>query len=451
MSKAMRLTAAEAAAILGVTPATLYAYVSRGLLRSEAGPEGSRTRLYARDEIEALKLRQMQRRQPRRMLEESLHWGAPILDTTISVVRDGRLYYRSHDAASLARNASLEEVAELLWADPPDPAHGNETAPRPPRRKPDPPPPGLAARIADLPPAQAFAVALAVASADDRGAWDLRATSVRRRGWRILDLLARVARHVQDAHAIAPRERKSGHASAAARDADPHPSVAARFQQAWCPRRPQALPLIQAALVLCAEHELNVSAFTARCAASAQATPYAVVAAALAACTGRRHGSATERVDALYEEALRTDPMSALEGCLRRGEDIPGFGHTLYPAGDPRASTLLEMLRERFPRSPGLLLTDALIKGAADLVDDRPTIDLALVALARTLALPAGAPFVIFSVARTVGWIAHAIEQYAEDRLIRPRARYREAGATSPGESRRGPLPRGGQEANGAI
>lgn len=382
------MTAPEAAEALSITLATLYSYVSRGLLRSVAAGKGSRARLYYRDDVRALELRQMQRRTPAQVLEESLHWGAPLLDTSISKVADGRLYYRGQDACTLARTESLEEVAALLWDDDGSAVfHFSNDFKR--------------ASRAPIP--VAFQIALARAAESDVGAHDLRPASVRRSGARIVDLLARVA----------------------ARGEGGVTDVASRLHGAWCPSRGRALPLLRAALVLCAEHELNVSAFVARCVASAGATPYAVVTAGLAALSGRHHGGATERVEALLDEAQRLGAREAVNTRLRRGEtDVPGFGHTLYPAGDPRATLLLAMLRERYPRAPGMQLTERIIEAVSTTVGEHPTIDLALCALSRTLQLPSGSPLVIFALSRTVGWIAHALEQYARQRIIRPRARY---------------------------
>jgi citrate synthase len=192
---------------------------------------------------------------------------------------------------------------------------------------------------------------------------------------------------------------------------------------------------IEAALVLCADHELNVSAFTARCVASAGAPPQAAVAAGLAAVGGSRHGGQTERVEALLDEVSPAVSRSASRGSsstvrdrladrLRRGEEIPGFGHPLYRDGDPRARLLLDMATASRPRSPHLDAASELAAAALDLLGERPNLDFGLVTLARTLDLPPGAPLALFAVGRSAGWIAHVIEQYGDSRLIRPRARY---------------------------
>jgi citrate synthase len=178
-------------------------------------------------------------------------------------------------------------------------------------------------------------------------------------------------------------------------------------------------------LILCADHELNVSSFTARCVASAGATPYAVVGAGLAALTGLRHGGNTGRVEALFAEARTPGGVTAtLARWVRRGEVLPGFGHRLYPEGDPRGAALLEMVSTALPRQRGIRLAHALAEGVQALHGEAPNIDFALVALARALDLPPGAPLALFALGRTAGWVGHALEQYAAGDLIRPRARY---------------------------
>jgi citrate synthase len=186
---------------------------------------------------------------------------------------------------------------------------------------------------------------------------------------------------------------------------------------------PEAAALINSALILCADHELNVSAFTARCVASAGTTPYGAVIAGLAALQGNKHGGHTERVEALFREVGEGNRVRmTIASRLRRGERIPGFGHPLYPDGDPRAKMLLARTTAVFPHKT--TLAQAIVSEVQQTIGQNPTIDFALVTLARALNLPAGAPIALFALGRTVGWIGHAIEQYNLDQLIRPRARY---------------------------
>jgi citrate synthase len=383
------ITAIEAATVLGVNRATLYAYVSRGHIRSQAVPGSPRGRSYARDDVERLRRRTEERRAPDKAAARTLQWGMPVLESAIALIDGQRLYYRGVDAATLAQERSLEEVAALIWT--------GEAGP-PPQ------PPAL--RLARPRHATFTARAqsmLIEAAGRDHMAGDLRAENVTRTGFRILRIVADAAAGPVGAAATAVHTRLAG---------------------AW-KVGPRGAGVLRAALVLCADHELNVSSFTARCVASAGSSPYAVVLAALGALEGWRHGGAGARVEATlaslrHERGLR----AALAARLRRGESIDGFGHPLYPGGDPRARLLLGLLGERYPRSAEYGFIAAFATAAAATTGRQPSIDFALAAIARVLKLPPGSPLMLFAVGRTVGWIGHAIEQYATGQLIRPRARY---------------------------
>ena len=181
--------------------------------------------------------------------------------------------------------------------------------------------------------------------------------------------------------------------------------------------------LIRRVLVLLADHELNASAFVARCVASTGATPYAVVSAALGALSGRRHGGASARAEALFDEiGDNADPMPVMAARLARGDDVPGLGHPLYPDGDPRARAIIAAIVAGRPESGPRIAAAAF--AATQLTGQHPNVDFALGAAVTALALPSGSALGLFVVGRTVGWIAHAIEQYESGILIRPRARY---------------------------
>jgi citrate synthase len=181
--------------------------------------------------------------------------------------------------------------------------------------------------------------------------------------------------------------------------------------------------LVRRCLVLLADHELNASTFVARCVASTGATPYAVVSAALSALSGRRHGGASARAEALLQEiAQHGDPLAVMAARLARDEHLPGLGQPLYPDGDPRAAALLAATIAAVPAARPRL--EAAVAAAGRLSAQRPNVDFALAAATTALGLPPGAALSLFVVGRTVGWIAHAIEQYQSGVLIRPRARY---------------------------
>jgi citrate synthase len=396
--------AAEAAAVLGVTRATLYAYVSRGYVRSQARPGASRERGYSRDDIERVRRRTEERRDPDKAAARALQWGVPVLESAITLIDAGRLYYRGHDAAALARSRSVEEVASLVWMGRFDAMSAAAPARIPDARR----TPGDDLRFV----ARAQSL-LAAASSRDPLAFDLRPDSVALCGWRILHLLT----------------------AAAARSAATGPAIDQALAHAWGVRG-RGVGVLRAALILCADHELNVSAFTARCVASAGSNPYAAVIAGLAALEGTRHGGAGARVESMLDEMRRTPHLrGAVAARLRRGETTEGFGHPLYPGGDPRARVLLDLLRQHYAKSAELRFILDFLEASAPAVRERPNIDFALAAVARVLRLPSGSPLALFAIGRSIGWIGHAIEQYALNQLIRPRARYVGALPTSSADS----------------
>src|SRR5437867_620385 len=380
------LTAAEAAKRLGISPATLYAYVSRGLIRSVRDPKNPRNRLYSVEDVE--------RRRPANAAERALRWGGPVLESAITLISGDHLYYRGQDVAVLARSRSVEEVASLIWT-------GNMSigsfALTPLHV--------IAGRGSTdgLPFTNRGGSILPIVAARDPLAYDLRPHAVAQTGWRILNLLTSVA----------------------AESTELASTVDETLQKRWTPRVFGARDLIRAALILCADHELNVSSFAARCVASAGSNPYAVVAAGLNAIEGNKHGGMTARIETMMDELRRADDLrAAMAERMRRGEMIYGFGHRLYPNGDPRAQLLMKMLRERMPKSKELAFATQVANEGEELLGEKPTIDFALVALAMTLKFKPGVPLALFALGRTIGWIGHAIEQYGRDEIIRPRARY---------------------------
>ena len=189
------------------------------------------------------------------------------------------------------------------------------------------------------------------------------------------------------------------------------------------PRR--AASLLRAAIILSADHELNVSAFTARCVASAGGSPYGAVIAGLAALEGIKHGGLTTRVESmLHGMRKERSGHEALASRLREGATLDGFGHPLYPDGDPRATELLARVEARYPRSAELRFVRDVAAAAWSALQQRPKIDFALAALTRVAGLPPRSGLALFAIGRTIGWIGHALEQYASGTRIRPRARY---------------------------
>ena len=390
MTGPLYLSAKEAAAELNVSLATLYAYVSRGLIQSEG--RGGRTRVYRADDVRNLIGR---RDSSEGRASAPLQWGTPVLESALSLITGDGLFYRGRDAVRLSTEASLETVAALLWDAAEDPFD-------------EPPPP--------LPPHWGQARA---------GARDLRPID------RCIALLPLVA--AADPRAHSPTQ--DGMARAGARvlrwiaaiiaDRDPGTAPVHRvLAEAWN-LKPPAAELVRRALVLCADHELNPSTFTVRCVASTRASVYGSVIAGLAALRGSRHGGVTERVNAFLSDYLAGgDAMGFVSARLERGDELPGFGHPLYPKGDVRCRALLAALAVALPKQPVVGRAQALARAGQELAGLAPTIDFSLCVLMRALDLPDDAALSIFACGRVAGWIGHHREQLAGGELIRPRARY---------------------------
>jgi citrate synthase len=370
----MWLTASEALARLGSKPQSLYASVSRGRIRARPDPADSRRSLYSAEDVDRLAARSRGRRSSASVAAEAISWGDPVLPSAVSTVSDGRLYYRGRDACLLSRTATLEQVADLLC----------ETPLAPPElAAPGPCGPGLAAALAAL-------AQLAATSPPSLGRSPI--------------VLSRDAACVFHAVADALLGLGSGPV---------HLRLAARFA------RPGAADALRRAIVLLADHELNASTFAARVTVSTGASLAAGALAGLAALNGPLHGVAAGAVLALAHD-LAVDPAgveAALRDWLGEGRVVPGFGHRLYPFGDPRAAELLRAV----PVPDGYR---ALLAAADAVIGDAPNVDFALAAVTDACGLPPEAPLTIFTLARTTGWLAHMLEQAQTGSIIRPRARY---------------------------
>jgi citrate synthase len=369
----------EALVTLGVQPQTLYAYVSRGLIERRADAADPRRSEYRGDDILALTKRRARGRRTASIAASAMAWGEPVIPTRISTVAHGQLIFRGRRAAELADHATLEEVAALLWEQP----------------------------VAAFPiahdggdPFQALAALIAGARS----------------------MIGRApAKLAQEASvAVAAIAGTFG----AAGDGPIHE----RLARGWS-LDAAGTDLVRRALVLLADHELNPSTFAARIAASTGAPMTACVMAGLSTLSGPKHGGAGAALAALAAEAKANGVDMAVARWLAAGHGLPGFGHPLYPHGDPRAAALLPLVT----LDPALIeLRDAVV----DATEALPNIDFALLAISVAADLPADAPFRLFATARGVGWAAHAIEQSASGAMIRPRARYQGPATGTPGNDR---------------
>ena len=373
------LTASEALSALGVQRQTLYANVSRGRIRAKPDPKDSRRSLYDGGDVKRLAGRRGGRRTVAAVAAETIGWGDPVLPSSVSTVVDGRLLYRGHDAVELSRSATLEDVASLLWEVEKvrfESAAAKADSQRPPASPLEAALVVLAKRAGRDPPSQGRSRAVLVAEA--------------------ADLVGDLATAM-----LGP----------ARGDAPLHHRMAA----AWRARR--AEDALRRALVLLADHELNASTFSTRVTISTGASLSAGLLSGLATLSGPLHGGAVMAVRALIASAQRSDPATAARDWIAQGRRLPAFGHPLYPQGDPRATALLEC----FAPSPIFV---EMRRAAEALIGEQPNVDFAVAALADAFDLPPVAPFTIFAIARSIGWVAHALEQVASGALIRPRARY---------------------------
>ena len=394
------LSSRQASARLGVKLATLYAYASRGLITSIPF-DGQRARLYASDDVERLRTRHAARSGHGPVAAGALRFGEPVLETSISDVGPDGPRYRGQPAIELCRaGVSFERVAELLWTGTLPDAAGPTARLRCDARKLWP----LLTGRAALPKMALMLSALALSDSDRHACCDA-AEFARARA--LFHWLARAPQ------ARPPRQeaevRVAGTLLAALR----------------VPPKKTILTDVDRALVLCAEHELNASAFAARVAASAGADLYACLGAAVHTLSGSAHGGMCDRVEALISTVGKpTRAARTVKEWLARGEQLPGFGHPLYEKGDPRGALLIELAAAHGAHSELAETAFALLEAMKRGGHPAPTLDIGLVTLCHCLGLPAGSAACIFAVGRSAGWVAHALEQRAAGYLLRPRARY---------------------------
>lgn len=418
--------APEAARRLGIKQATLYSYVSRGVLRRRTGEDG-RASMFDAGEVDSL-ARRGRPRHPRA--------GEFVIESALTEITSDRTCYRGLDITALAARYELEDAAWLLWTGGlPGRERGSWRATQAALRA------GRAAQAALPPgtlPLERFGVIVPALAAADPLRLQLDPPAVIAAGQAIMGglvdcLPAPAGPAAADGGgagagpAAADGDAGAGNSTGAGNGLAGAGSLTDRLWSRLRPGPPDdALKgALRAALVLLADHELAASTFAARVAASVRADPYAVVATGLGAAGGALHGGASLGVEAMLSAAAGPGDVPRVVGSLlRRGERIPGFGHFVYRAGDPRAAFLLGEIRARAPGSPRLEVADALVREVVGRGLPTPNIDFALAVLASVAGLVAGAAEAVFAVARTAGWIGHALEEYARHTPLRPRARY---------------------------
>ena len=401
-----RITTAEAAARLGVRPETIYAYVSRGFLTSHLADDG-RSSLFDAEDIATFRGRAGRRRDPGDLL-------TPIV-SSLTHIDDHTIKVRGRDICEAARAGTpFESIAGALWLD--------DAGARLDWRAPAP----LLAQCAKVqravmpasrsegrsgPSAPLFErlqLNLTVASAADMLRDDLRRPAVARAAARAIATMVEGL----------PLDGAT-------------PTPDARLADRLLPRLTTTRAstkwrhAVNASLVLLADHDLAASTVAARVAASTRAHPYAVIAAGLGALRGPLHGAASHDVVALLRDAQRRSASDAIGDALRAGRGVTGWGHFLYPDGDPRATVLFDLAADATNDRKTLAVIEDVGAIMADRLGQPPNIDFALAAFAVLANLRADATSAIFAIARSAGWIGHALEEYDETPLrFRPRARY---------------------------
>jgi citrate synthase len=416
MAEPQWMSAAEAARRLGIKQATLYSYVSRGVLtRRRAGAASGEGRggsgragkgsLFDPGEVEELARRGRPRRPP--------GLAGLVIESGVTEIDGDQLWFRGFDALDLARDWDFEDVCELLWLGQPSPSLPPDAGRW--QATPAAVAAGTAAQAA-LPPGtypleRLQVIVPALAAADPlRLQFDPPAVAAAGRA-----IIAGLVDCLPPAGSSGP-----GHRAVPG-------TIPGRLWPRLCPDEPSPglLGALRAALVLLADHELAASTLAARVAASVRADPYAVVATGLGAVGGALHGGASLGAETMLAAARDAAAAPRVVGdLLRRGERVPGFGHFVYRGGDPRAGLLLALVRSAVPASPRLAVVDAVLAEMHRRALPEPNIDFALAVLATSAGMIRGAAEVIFAVARTAGWLAHALEEYTASTPLRPRAVY---------------------------
>ncbi|MZD10369.1 helix-turn-helix domain-containing protein [Streptomyces sp. SID5785] len=393
-----RLTTRETAERLGVKPETVYAYVSRGQLTSRRGP-GRRGSTFDAAEVDALAGRNRRESAPSSGLAELS------VRTRLTLIEEDRYFFRGVDATQLAAAHSFEEVAEWLWTGALRPG-ARFTAPKDALT--------AARRAAGALPEHAGTVdrlrvaAVASASADPLR-YDLSEPSVLGAARALIPTLA----------ATLPLR------SATYTDGPP---IAQRLWGRLSHQHPDeaSLRVLDQALALLVDHDLAASTLAVRVAASARAHAYAAVSAGLGVLEGPLHGAASGLAHRFLLEVLdRGNAGPAVADELRAGRRIPGLGHRHYKGEDPRAQALFTALEGLPGAGPALAAAHDVVATTARHTDLHANVDLALAVLTTSYGMPEEAGETIFAVARTAGWIAHALEEYDERPLrMRPTGHY---------------------------
>lgn len=399
-----RLSSSQAAARLGIKQQSLYAYVARGMLEREKGPNGSTF-----DALEVERFAVSRRPLTRAEGSDGRQIGAPlmVIDTAIALIEDDELYFRGRPAAELAVSHPYAAVAAWLWggdlddpvvlvADDASVVMAGEAVARLP---------------AGAPIRDRIQVSTTVLGAADPLRYDLDPATVTRAAGRYL---AGVVEALPDVDG-APGADDSGLAARL------WPKLTDR------PASSAAIRCLNAALVLLIDHDLAISTMAARAAASARANPYGVISCGLSALDSALHGNASLAAHRLLAAVLSGEDAerAIADTVLHGGTGVPGFGHRLYRDLDPRARLLFTLLRELPEARDAVAATDEIIAVVQRRTGRAANVDLALATLVAGTGMRPDAGEAIFAISRSAGWIAHALDEYTQPPLrLRPVGNY---------------------------
>ena len=398
---------AEALAMLGVKPQTLYSYVSRGLIRRLSHPD-ERASFYNREDVLRMRARSVARSGHGPAAASAMHWGEPVLTTSITELTVDGPRYRGHSAIKLAHsNCSFEAVAELLWTG----GGLRECATWATDLATD----AVAAQLGgivrlspELHIRQLLTeVVMVMGLADSRQPSSDAADADIARAQRLLHAMAGTFGYIGPAKRFVPIEKGEHVAHGLARAMGIAPTQT-------------NVRALNAALILIADHEFTPATFAARIAASVGSDLSSCIGAALQVQFGPGLGLRCDKVEQLLAASSRQARGPLDDDGMLRSEPVPiGFSHPLYAAGDPRADMMLEFVseirRQDTPEGPDRL---------ANKRRQHLTLDEALVLFCRSLGMARHVAGGFLALGRAAGWIAHVFEQRAQGFLIRPRGKF---------------------------
>ena len=406
------ISSRDALAMLDVKSQTLYAYVSRGLIRVDPS-SSARARMYLRRDVEAVTAKGRSTRAATSAAERSLRWGgATVMHTAITFIGPGGPVYRGQYALDLARaGRTFEECTELLWNGALPKEVPVWSAPTVPVAF-----PSYARVICGAAPNNTSRHLLAlvanayIATVERSGPGEPGRHE--RDARQLIQVLASAFGLLRSKPRLVPPTAPDSVATLVAKSsgiAISRPTVAA----------------LNACLVIAADHELTPSTFVARIAASAGADTMSCITSALASFEGQQNGLGCDECEqALLTAGSRNTYLAAIAKSLAELRPVAGYNHFVYPDGDPRGDYLLEIATQLTGKQAANAWMVSWIGTAHKQLGVRPSVVAGLVAVCAALGMPRRSAGALMALSRTAGWLAHSAEQRLSGVAVRPRARY---------------------------